>query len=168
LRFAGFADEEGKYPTRWQEVSKIIGKLLFRWASGSIEKNIINLVPEDKLKEFLTDPEGEKTGSRLRTLATRIASQEKDFDILQAKVGSSLKALIIDAASGTVPDGKSADKNEYQAHAQTWFKSREGGRELAGKLFTIGIWPLLQPQLMPFFNSVRNALDLPEIQSLNP
>ena len=30
LRFAGFADNEDKYPTRWQGVADALGPLLFR------------------------------------------------------------------------------------------------------------------------------------------
>ncbi|MFN8006766.1 MAG: AAA family ATPase [Terriglobia bacterium] len=168
LRFGGFADNEGKHPKRWQKVSQMLDKLLFRWESGSIEKNVVNLVPDDKLQALLTDPENEKTGMRLRTLAERLGIQEKDFETINLNAKSSLKMLILDAASGTVPEDKLAERKQYQSHAQTWFKSVEGGRELAGKVFSLDIWPLLQPQLMPFCNAVRKAVDLPEIQSLHP
>jgi len=60
LRFGGFVDEEGVYPTRWQRVEAALGKLLFRWKSGCTEKNIIDFVSDDKLEALLTDPEDEK------------------------------------------------------------------------------------------------------------
>lgn len=78
------------------------------------------------------------------------------------------KASIRDYDTGTVPDDKSTEKKQYQSHAQNWFKSEEGGRELAWKVFSLGVWPVLQPQLMPFCNAVRKALDLAEITDLKP
>jgi len=125
-------------------------------------------VPDDKLDALLIDPAGEKTGMRLRTLAMRLGIQEKDFYIIKAKAGTFLNQLIIEAASGTVPADKSDEKKDYQSHGQTWFKSVEGGCELAEKVFTLGIWPLLQPQLIPFLNAVRKAVNLSAIKSLNP
>ena len=72
------------------------------------------------------------------------------------------------AASGTVPEGKTAEKKHYQSQGQTWFKTVEGGRELAAKVFALGLWPKLKPELMPFCNAVRKAVDLAEIQDLTP
>ena len=85
LQFAGFADDEGRYPERWKKVSEKLGTLLFRWKEGSLEKNVINLVPDDKLEDLIRDPLNEKTGTRLRTLAVRLGSKEKDFEILRKK-----------------------------------------------------------------------------------
>ncbi len=60
---------------------------------------------------------------------------------LRAKAGTALKDVTIEAARGTVPDGTPDDeRNPYKSHAQIWFKSTEGGRELAQKLFTLGLW----------------------------
>ncbi len=168
LRFGGFVDDEGQHPTRWQNVREKLDKLLFRWASGCIEENVIGIVPDDKLESLLTDAENDKTGMRLRTLADRLGIQEKNFAAISAKAGSGLKAIILAAALGTVPDDKVPEKKQYQSHGQTWFKTIEGGRELAGKVFTLGIWPTLKPALMPFCNAVRKAVDLDEIPDLNP
>jgi putative ATP-dependent endonuclease of the OLD family len=90
LRFAGFADDEGQYPTRWQNLTQQLGTLLFRWKSGCIEQNIIGIVPDDKLEALLTDPEDQKTGMRLRTLAERLGTQEKDFPTIKTKAGFGL------------------------------------------------------------------------------
>jgi len=168
LRFGGFADDEGQYPTRWQNLAQKLDKLLFRWKSGCIEQNVIGIVPDDKLEALLTDPDDKKTGMRLRTLAERLGIQEKDFATIKAKAGLGLKALIVEAAMGTVPQDKTAEKKQYHSHGQTWFKTMEGGRELAGKVFTLGLWPTLKPQLMPFCNAVRRAVDLDEIAELTP
>ncbi len=167
LRFGGFADDEGKHPTRWAKLHTKLGGLLFRWPSLCIEENIIAVVPDDKLEAFITDPTGEKTGIRLRTLADRLGIADKDFAALKAKAGADFKARIVEAALGTVPTGKESDKNEYKAHAGRWFKSVDGGRELAGKLFSLALWPALKPQLLPFCNAVRTAIGLDEIADLH-
>jgi putative ATP-dependent endonuclease of OLD family len=167
LRFGGFADDEGgKHPDRWKKLGGKLGQLLFRWPSRCIEENVIDAVPDSQLEALLTDPRGEKTGMRLRTLADRLAITEKDFASIKSKAGNGLKALIIEAALGTVPAGKEGEKNQYKSHAGTWFKSIDGGRELAGKVFSLGLWPGLKPQLLPFCNAVRKAIDLPEIPEL--
>ena len=168
LRFGGFVDDENKHPTRWQKLAEKLDKLLFRWPSGCIEENVIKLLPDDKLEALLTDPEGDKTGMRLRTLAERLDIIEKDFASIKAKAGSELKALMLAAASGTVPEGKTAEKKHFQSQGQTWFKTVEGGRELAAKVFALDLWPKLKPELMPFCNAVRKAVELAEIQDLTP
>jgi putative ATP-dependent endonuclease of OLD family len=169
LRFGGFADDEGgKHPDRWKKVAEKLDKLLFRWTSGCLEENIINAVPDENLETLVIDLDDDKTGMRLRTLADRLGSQEKDFEAIKTKAGAGLKALILAAASGTVPADKTSEKKQYKAHAQTWFKTEVGGRELAGKLFSLGAWLILKPQLLPFCKAVRKAVDLPEIQDLVP
>lgn len=168
LAFGGFADEEnGKHPERWKRLSDKLGNLLFRWTTGCLERNIVGAVPEDKLEMLIIDPEGEKTGMRLRTLAVRCGSDEKDFKTIKTKAGGSLNDLVLGAALGMVPDGKESEKKEYWKHSQDWFKSEEGGRELEGKMFRLGIWPSRRPQLMPFCNAIRTAVHLPEVQDLN-
>jgi putative ATP-dependent endonuclease of OLD family len=167
LSFGGFADDEGgKHPDRWKKLGDKLGQLLFRWGSQCIEQNVIAAVPDDKLEALLIDSHGEKTGMRLRTLADRLAIQEKDFASIKKKAGTGLKALIVEAALGTVPTGKEAEKNQFKSHAGTWFKSANGGRELASKVFSLGLWPGFKPQLLPFCNAVRKAVDLPEIPEL--
>jgi putative ATP-dependent endonuclease of OLD family len=167
LLFGGFADDEGKHPTRWAKLHTKLGKLLFRWPSRGIEENIIAAVTDDKLEAFITDPVGEKTGIRLRTLADRLGIADKGFAALKAKAGADFKARIVEAALGTVPIGRESEKNEYKAHAGRWFKSVDGGRELAGKLFSLALWPALKPQLLPFCNAVRTAIGLTEIVDLH-
>jgi putative ATP-dependent endonuclease of OLD family len=167
LRFGGFADDEGKHPTRWAKLHTKLGALLFRWPSLCIEENIIAVVPDNKLEAFITDATGEKTGIRLRTLADRLGIPDKNFAALNAKGGADFKASIVEAALGTVPTGKESEKNEYKAHAGRWFKSVDGGRELVGKLFSLALWPALKPQLLPFCNAVRTAIGLGEIADLH-
>jgi putative ATP-dependent endonuclease of the OLD family len=133
LCFAGFADEERRHPTRWQTVAQKLGELLFRWKSGCIEENIIDLLPSDKLEALLIDEENDNTGMRLRTLADRLGIQEKDFAAITAKAGAGLKALMVAAALGTVPADKAAERRSYRSHSQTWSKRSTAAANLPRK-----------------------------------
>ena len=166
LRFGGFADDEEKHPTRWDRLSQKLGTLLFRWQSGCLEDNIIGALPEDKLEALIIDPEGEKTGMRLRTLADRLGIQEKDFTTIKATAGVNFRALILTAALGEVPADKTSEKRQFQSHGQTWFKTVNGGRELGAKVFTLGVWDNLKQQLLPFCNAARKAVGLDEVADL--
>ncbi len=164
LRFGGFADDEnGKHPEAWRKLEKKLGPLLFRWRCGCLEKNLIDAVPDARLQDLVMDPEGVRSGERLRTLATRLEmGDQKDFDAIRSKAGQGLRDLIIAAATGTVPKGKEADRRAYKSHAERWFKSFTGGQELAGKMFSLGAWSMLKLQLMPFCNTVRQVVGQPE------
>ena len=168
LTFAGFADDEERAPEKWERVKKELGALLFRWASGCIEENIIKLVPQDRLEEFIKDSEGD-SGDRRRTLADRLEIDDKEFSAVRAKA-LDLTTLIIEAATGTIPESKKdaekGEKKTLKKHAQSWFKSNEGGRELADKVFKFDLWPKLKTELMPFLNAVRGKVSLPEIDEL--
>jgi putative ATP-dependent endonuclease of OLD family len=118
------------------------------------------------LETFISDPEDDKTGMRLRTLADRLEIQNKDFQVIKMTAGMNLRKVIVAAAKGTVPASKQAERRQYQAHGQTWFKTYIGGRELGMKVFSLGVWPTLKPQLMPFCNAVRRAVELEELQDL--
>lgn len=166
IRFGGFADDEGRHPGRWKTLQETLGPLLFRWRSGSIETNIIGLVPENRLEALIEDPLSNKTGMRLRTLADRLEVDVKDFASLQKAAGPLLKSVIVDAALGTVPPGKEGEKNVYRSHSAIWFKTVEGGNELCGKVFGLGLWPHLKVLLLPFCNAVRRAVDLPDLLDL--
>ena len=81
--------------------------------------------------------------------------------------GSSLTAVIVEAATGVIPerlqDAPRAQKNPYKGHASQWFKSVDGGRELARKVRDLGIWNAhLQARFEPFLQAVITAQeDLP-------
>jgi putative ATP-dependent endonuclease of the OLD family len=53
LSFGCFADDEGTHPMRWAAVSETQGPLVFRWASGCLEENIIAAVPDAKLEALI-------------------------------------------------------------------------------------------------------------------
>ena len=169
VRFSGFADDEGKYPTRWSKLGESLEKLLFRWTAGCLEENIINRVPDEKLEALTTDPTKRKTGMRLRSLAERLGVEDKTFASLRAKAGGDLKSVVVAAALGTIPDGTPEDeKGRYQSHAQTWFKTVDGGRELAEKTFSLGIWQALKANLLPFCNAVRHSIGMPPVKDISP
>jgi putative ATP-dependent endonuclease of the OLD family len=139
LSFGGFADDEdGKYPTRWQRLEDELGRLLFRWPAGCLEENIFAVVPEAKLESLMIDPEGERTGWRRQTLAFRLGVEAKTFAEVAKVAGVKLRDVMVQAALGTVPAGREDDR-AFKSHARTWFKSLPGGRELADKLFSLGL-----------------------------
>jgi putative ATP-dependent endonuclease of the OLD family len=168
LQFGGFVDDEQKHETRWANLASKLGKLLFRWNSGCLEENIIGLVLAEKFEALLIDPSDEKTGMRLRTLADRLDIREKNFETIKAKAGPGLKELIVAAALGKVPADKQEERRAYRSHAQTWFKSAEGGRELADKVFSLDLWPAVRMELIPFCNAVCEAIGVSQQIDLEP
>jgi putative ATP-dependent endonuclease of the OLD family len=123
----GFADDDGINPSRWASVAAAHGPLVFRWKVGCIEENVIKVVPEDKLEEFLKCPTDERTGERLRTLADRLGIEDKDFPTLKTNAGANLKQLMIEAAKGIVPAHiqDKDEKKQYRSHSQKWFKNED-------------------------------------------
>ena len=169
VAFGGFADDEGLHPTRWQRLTTTQGAKLFRWTTGCLEENIIGAVADGSLEALTADPENDKTGMRQRSLARRLGVDDKSFPALRAAAGAGLKELIVAAACGTVPVGTAEDeKKQFKSDAQTWFKTVEGGRELAGKVFDLGLWPTFKDQLLPFFNAVLGAVSRDEIEDIAP
>ncbi|MCY1640690.1 ATP-dependent nuclease [Methylorubrum sp. SL192] len=167
LKFGGLVDYEGRFPERWKKVGLGIGSLILQWKEGCLEKNIIELIDDECLEKLIEDPEAEKTGDRLRTLADRLGIHQKDFQSIRHKAGGNLKQLIIDAATGAVPaDVPDGDKKAFKKHSTRWFKSNAGGRELARKIFSLKIWPDLKPQLLPFLNSIRENVGLKHIKDI--
>ena len=165
IKFAAFVDnEQGKHPARWQAIGQKLGPLLFRWENGCLEENLIGALADNQIEALIEHPED--TGGRLRTLATRLGIEDKSFAAVRDKAEANLKPLLIQAALGTVPDGKDAEKKIYKNHAQIWFKSIEGGQELAAKMFALGLWPTFKDRLLPFLNAIRGAVGLPALQDL--
>ncbi|MQB46048.1 AAA family ATPase [Rhizobium sp. ICMP 5592] len=156
---AALCDNDGKSTGSWAKVKASMGDTLLQWAQGCIEENIIAQVPNAQLWDLLADPDG-ATGDRARTLADRLGIQSKDkVDIESActATGTSLRAVIVAAATGS-KDGAPDDvtRKAWGKHSQKWFKSVEGGQELANKVFTMGLWPAIEPTMLPFFNVLRH------------
>jgi putative ATP-dependent endonuclease of the OLD family len=159
LQFGGFADDEGTSPVRWERVKARMGDLLFRWKSGCIESNVIGMLDTAQFEAFIRPPDG-ASGERLRTLADRLGSEVKDLASLEGKT-QDLRGLIIEASTGDVPGDREdldhSEKKTWKRHAERWFKSVAGGRELAVKVFSLGLWDRIEPQLSPFIKAVRTA-----------
>jgi putative ATP-dependent endonuclease of OLD family len=168
MRFGGFVDNEGRCPDRWARLKTRLGPLLFQWSMGCLEENIINHITADRLEEFIADPEGH-SGDRLRTLADRLGIEDKKFSAIEAKA-ENLTRLIIDAAIGRVPDDKANaprnEKDQLRKHAKHWFKSYDGGIELANKIFSFDIWSKMRPQMLVFVNAVREIDGLPPLSDI--
>jgi putative ATP-dependent endonuclease of OLD family len=147
LTVAGFVDDEGDAPERWGRVKTRLGDLLMRWEHGCIETNVIPLIQDDELEEFMTPPETSRyvIGDRLRTLADRLGLQGKELAHIRTEAANrsgGLHGLIIEAASGKVPSPASLSKEQQSAwkkHGQTWFKTYDGGCELADKVLRFGL-----------------------------
>lgn len=165
----GFADdEEGKYQGRWESVRDYLGDLLFRWPTGATEANVLAVIEEDDLQRFVEDPDDELTGERLRTMAERIGSTEdKSWGSLQSNCDH-LKGLVLASALGEVPDPipEDGDAKRYRKHSRHWFKTERGGRELVDKLFALGNFTALEPELLRFVNAVRNSLGMEPLDRL--
>lgn len=167
VAFGGFADNEAVHPDRWSRLLESQGSRIFRWASGCLEENIIGAVPDSSLEALIADPDNEKTGIRQRTVADRLGIHDKSFAALREAAGERFRAIIIEAARGTTPEGTpSNEKKAYKSHAQLWFKTLDGGRELAQKMFAFRLWPSFREQLLPFCNAVRRAVDLDDVEDL--
>lgn len=178
LTFCGFADRDGGKQGRWDTLKESMGDRLFQWEEGCIETNLIPLIPNDQIECLFKDDEGDWDGNRLRTIAERIGSQDKDFDALLEAVGSDrneLNKYIIEAATGDKsgieePDDtkRKALKKAWGAHGRSWFKRADGsgGRELLSYLQETGTWPVIEPTLRPFLNSVLKLAEKPEVNPI--
>jgi putative ATP-dependent endonuclease of OLD family len=174
VRFGGFADTESacKHPGRWTTVKQKLGSLLYRWDSGCLEENLIPLVDSDEIQNLVADPEGKKTGYRLRTLADRLCISTATYEAVLTAAGSvaALRQLIIQAACGTVPDGiiDPGQKKAYKSHASCWFKSLEGGDELAAKFLALNHTierATVKSSLIAFLSAIQTELGLANDQS---
>jgi len=170
LTFAGMVDNEGQFSGRWTNLKQKLGDLLIQWPSGCLEEHVIPLFDEAKLWEVIEDPDGEKTGMRLRCLAERLRIDDATFQRIREVAGPNLKELIVDAASGNCPDDPSLttdDRKRMKGWCKSWFKTEEGGRELAKKVFDLDVWPNLRPTVLPFINAIRQSLSEAPIGDLS-
>jgi putative ATP-dependent endonuclease of the OLD family len=161
LIFAGFCDNEGKFPELWRRVGQELGPRLFQWRNGCLEENIIAHVRDDQLLSLAEEPDG-AVGRRMRTIADRLAIKEKDEASILAACGNpehrfkKLRSVIVAAATGNkdgAPDEQTG--KEWAKHGQTWFKSVRGGAELANKMKVLSVWPKVEPEMLPFINALR-------------
>ncbi len=173
IRFAGFADNDGKSPDRWAQLNASMGARLFRWPDGCIETNILSLLPDEYLENLFKDQDGDWDGYRLRSIASRLGIEGKSFDEIQRAVDETdkqLRDIIIAAATGDSSDvDDKSEKKSWKKHAQNWFKKADGsgGRELLLHLTESGKWEILEEALRPFFNSVLALAAKPAVEKIN-
>ena len=130
----------------------------------------------DQLPEFITKPEA-GLGPRLETIAFRLGMPENfnaelSVESIKEWIGNTdaLKHMnekqkekevdeifiqtAIDAASGKIPaNTPESQKKKFSGHGRKWFKSLQGGRELALKVFSCNAWENgIKEQLMPYVN----------------
>lgn len=170
LLFAGLADDEGTAPERWKKLKEKLKGRLHQWPKGCTEDHVIGAVPEANLLELLKDTEGELDGYRLRTLADRLGLQDKTTEAIDAALkasGKTWRAMIIAAATGSKEGAPENQEKAWKKHSQQWFKSTEGGKELAQKMVALGAWVVIQPQLLPLINAVLVAVGRQDLQKLD-
>jgi putative ATP-dependent endonuclease of OLD family len=169
FRFAGVVDSGESEPVRWKRLREKLGGLLLQWPVGCTEEYVISKIPDDKLLELIADRENEKTGARNFTLQRRIGASA-DSQVIANMSRQDLRARIIDAAKGTIPDEMAnlpkELRNQFRGDSKIWFKSFAGGKELAEKAVNLGAWPAIKPQIMSFINSVRAELNLNPIEEI--
>lgn len=177
IKFGGFVDNEDRDLGRWRTVKERVGQLVFQWTTGNMEQNVIPMFAAGQVRALIEDPADEKTGLRLRTLADRLETVETTFEALTERAREHLGAAaeqwshpltpwIVDAASGRVPnalrDAPPAQRNPFKGHASAWFKSVEGGHELARKVRASGVWDQQLGELLrPFIEAVIQAQEEP-------
>jgi putative ATP-dependent endonuclease of OLD family len=170
LLFAGLVDDEGTAPQRWAKLKEKLKERLHQWPKGCTEDHVIGAVPEEKLLELLKDREGELDGYRLRTLADRLRIQDKTIEAIAMALkasGKTWRGLIIAAATGSKEGAPEGQDKAWKRHSQQWFKSTNGGKELAQKMVALGAWSDIQPKLLPLINSVLVAVGQPALQKLD-
>lgn len=62
--------------------------------------------------------------------------------------------MIIAAASGDSSGAPVKEVKTWKKHGKRWFKSLEGGRELAGKAYALGAMAQVKPQLRPLIDAL--------------
>ena len=161
LGLAAFVDCEGDNTGRWGTLEAALGDLLFQWPSGCTEANVIAHIRDDDLQALLVDPDEAHTQPRLASLVERLmvldpeaAFHKHDFATVAAIAGDRLRRLIVAAASGDSDGAPAAQGKTWKKHGKRWFKSLEGGRELAEKAYTLGAMRAVKPQLQPLLNSL--------------
>jgi len=166
LMFGGFVDNEGTFSGRWTALKASMGNMLFQWDSGSTEENIIAHIQDGDLVRLINEAEATVQAERRLTLADRLGIEDRSLEAIVDNAPD-LRGLIIAAATGNKVGAPDADiAKTWKKHGRRWFKSVRGGRELAARMFELGVWPTLIPQILPFLNGVRGALGQPEIQDV--
>lgn len=164
LKFAGLADNEGRNTGKWTDLKGAMGELLLQWNEGCTEEAVISAIPDERIPELIGAEGDAKFGYRLRHLQVRCGAEERTLNSIQASLevaGKTLKQLVIESASGDNAEAPEGDEKTWKSQSRDWFKSREGGEELAQKAVALGAWDRLSPRLLPLINAVLGTLNLP-------
>lgn len=173
IKFAGFADNDGKSPLRWSHLKDAMGTRLFQWPNGCTEKNILSFLPDEYLENLFKDQDGDWDGYRLRSIATRLGIEGKLFEEIHRAAEQQekrLRDIIIEAAIGDCSGIEDrSEKKSWKSHAQNWFKKADGsgGRELLRHLKDSGKWEELEETLRPFFNSVLTLSEKSAVKKID-
>lgn len=161
LCIAAFVDCEGDNTARWSGLKSAMGDLLFQWPSGCTEANVVAHIPDGQLEALLIDPDDTHTQPRLATLVERLRVLEPgaefpkhDFATVTAVAGDRLRDVIIAAASSDATGAPAAEVKTWKKHGRRWFKSLDGGRELADKAYALGAMEKVRPQFQPFIDKI--------------
>lgn len=161
MGIAALVDCEGDNIKRWAELKTSMGDLLYQWASGCTEANIIAQIADDGLQALIVDPEDLRTQPRLASLVERLRILEPtaefakhDYATISTVAGDRLRALIIAAASGDANGAPEGVAKTWKKQGKHWFKSLEGGRELAEKAYALGAMEKVLPKLRPMIDAI--------------
>lgn len=167
----GLADNEGKSPGRWEKLKESMGDRLLQWNDGCTEKVVIEAIPEEKLWQLLNDSDGDISGARLRTISDRLEIESKERADIEAEIADrpnlTLRQLIIGASSGSTDGAPLTKSKEWKSHGKNWFKSEEGGRELAAKMVALGGSPSVSQSLLPLVNAILAGASLSRLEQLD-
>ena len=200
LKVGAFVDSEPGVKTEFgDELNEFLKDLFYQWKKGCMEENVIPAILEkltvNRLHEFISHPEPEKTEARLKSIASCInltlnsnATPEKavnqiwdkilnrkDFKKLFGEVKNDaayalLGKVIVAVSSGRAPKGiVLAQKAEHilEKFGSSWFKSIEGGEELFEKMYLFGAWkPTITLQLMPSIKAYLEAVGVTPVDEL--
>jgi len=169
LECAGLVDDEGENSGRWKALKAQMGDRLLQWPKLATEGFIISAISDDKLVALVTNDEDGLTGYRMRSLAERLGIAAKDWASINAALTvkqKTLKALIIEASTGSTDGAPEDDKKAWKKHAQDWFKRDGGGEELAEKMMALGAWPAVKDTILPLINAILGAVGRKPITGL--
>jgi putative ATP-dependent endonuclease of the OLD family len=161
----GFVDDEGNFSGRWRNLKDNLGARLLQWKQGCLEENIISEIKDEDLLKLLVDSNGELDTERLKTLTVRAGLDVSSMDALKDS-GVGIRQLIIDASTGRKVGAPEGEDKAWKSHGGRWFKSLEGGQELAIKAEQLKIMQKFNATLLPLINSIRIAADQSPIETL--
>jgi len=167
----GLVDNEGESTGRWGRLKESMGDRLLQWRDGCTEKVVIEAIPEEKLWQLFCDRDGDISGARLRTISDRLEISSKERVDIEAEIANrpnlTLRQLIIGASSGATDGAPPAKFKEWKSHGKNWFKSEEGGRELAAKMVALGGSPTVSQSLLPLVNAILTGASLSRLEQLD-